>query len=329
MSTANATSDKLAPERWLRGWHAGWERFWFTPSPPHTLALLRILAGGMLLYTHLVWTIDFSAFFGPTAWVNNSTARLMNQSVDGTNFAFSHLWQTESLPLLWTMHVLALLVFAALFVGFYTRVSSVLACILTLSYCHRLAGTLFGLDQVNALFATYLMLGRCGDVWSVDHWLATRRSAGQTPVIENSVGTTIAIRLIQLHLCVIYIFGGLTKLRGDLWWDGSALWFAFASYEYQSLDMTWMVRWPALIAAVAHATIIWEVFYPAFAFNRQTRPIAIGMAILVHGGIAIALGMKTFGLAMIFANLSFLYPSESAWLVGKVVSLLRLPSGVK
>lgn len=40
----------------------------------------------------------------------------------------------------------------------------------------------------------------------------------------------------------------------------------------------------------------------------MTRPVFLALAVLVHGGIALALGMKTFGLAMIIGNLAFLYP---------------------
>ena len=32
----------------------GWNRFWFTPTDPATLGLIRILAGSMLFYTHLI-----------------------------------------------------------------------------------------------------------------------------------------------------------------------------------------------------------------------------------------------------------------------------------
>jgi hypothetical protein len=109
-------------------------------------------------------------------------------------------------------------------------------------------------------------------------------------------------------MCVIYLFGGIGKARGELWWDGSALWYAFAIKEYQSLDMLWTVRFPAVVALLTHLTVLWELSYAFLVWPKLTRPFMIGMAILVHAGIAIALGMKTFGLAMIIANLAFIYP---------------------
>ena len=62
-----------------------------------------------------------------------------------------------------------------------------------------------------------------------------------------SVTANLAIRLIQIHMCVIYLFAGTGKLMGEAWWDGTAMWMALANLEYQSLDMTWLAGWPLLI----------------------------------------------------------------------------------
>ena len=78
------------------------------------------------------------------------------------------------------------------------------------------------------------------------------------PTANTSVRTNIAIRLIQLHLCVIYLFGGIGKMRGGTWWDGSAIWFAVGNLEYQSLDMTWIAQHSFLMNALAYITVFWE-----------------------------------------------------------------------
>lgn len=284
----------------------GWDRFWFTPALPHTLALLRILGGAMLLYTHAVWTIELNAFLGPHSWLSADTVALINRGANARNYAWSYLYWIDSPALLWTLHIAGLLVFTMLTVGLFTRISAILAWVITMSYCHRLTGTLFGLDQINAFIATYLILGDSGGVWSVDCWLAGRQQ--RVVPIRATVGTNIAIRLLQLHMCVIYLFGGIGKMRGPMWWDGSALWFAFASLEYQSLDMTWMVKHRWLLALLTHLTVLWETFYCFLIWPKLTRPICLAMAVAVHLGIAVCLGMKTFGLAMIIANLAFVYP---------------------
>jgi Vitamin K-dependent gamma-carboxylase len=306
----------LAPiTSWPRDVVRGWDRFWFTPSPPHTLAAIRILGGAMLLYTHAVWTINLDAFLGPHSWLTSETVSLMNRGPDDANYALSYLYWVRSPTALWMLHFAALAVIAMLIVGLFTRATSVLVWIITLSYCHRLTGTLFGLDQINAFIATYLMFGDSGGVWSLDRWLAAHR--GLESPVRSTIGTNIAIRLLQLHMCVIYLFGGIGKMRGEMWWDGSALWFAFANLEYQSLDMTWMVKHRWLLALLTHVTVFWETFYCFFVWPKLTRPICLTLAVLVHLGIAVCLGMKTFGLVMIIGNIAFVYPETVRHVVSR------------
>ena len=140
------------------------------------------------------------------------------------------------------------------------------------------------------------------------------------------MGTNIAIRLLQLHMCVIYLFGGIGKMRGDTWWDGSALWFAFASLEYQSLDMTWTVKHRWLLALLTHVTVFWETFYCFLVWPKLTRPICLLMAVAVHLGIAVCLGMKTFGLVMIIGNMAFLYPETVRDVVGWLLPRAAKPA---
>ncbi len=311
-----------AVRQWGQSVASAWDRFWFTPDQPYTLALIRILGGAMLFYTHLVWTLRLTDFLGPTGFLPPETVALLNQpQAAAPIFAWSYLAAVQSPALIWTLHIVALVVLAMLTVGLWSRVTSVLAFIIAVSYCHRLTGSLFGLDQINVFIAMYLMLGSSGEVWSVDRWLALRRHGSELLPIRPAIGTNIGIRLLQLHMCVIYLFGGIGKMRGEWWWDGSAVWLAVGNYEYQSLDMTWLGHSPWLIALLAHVTVFWETFYCFFVWPKLTRPICLALAVAVHGGIALFLGMPTFGIAMIIGNLAFVPPQ----IVRGVVTWLARP----
>ncbi len=291
-------------------WRA-WNQFWFTPTDPATLSLLRVLAGALLFYTHLIWSLDLSAFLGPEGWL---PVEYLRGEVQGQQWSvWSVFFWIKSTWLLWCVHVFALLVFFCLMIGLFSRSAAVLAFLLAVSYAQRISpGAFFGLDKVNVMFAMYLMLGHCGARYSVDRLLRLRR--GEQASVVYSTSANIAIRLIQIHLCIIYLFSGLAKLGGENWQAGTALWWAVANLEYQSLDMTWLAGWPVLVALLTHLTLFWELFYCCLVWNRFTRPLVLWTAIFVHGGIALAMGLMTFGLAMIFANLSFLSPATvRAW----------------
>lgn len=293
----------------------GWDQFWFAESQPHTLAAVRILAGAMLFYTHFIWTWGLDEFLGPQGWV---PPRMMRELVaERGTYAWSHLWWIESPGLLWAVHLAALLTFALLTVGYFTRIAAVFAWLFTLAYCHRMHGTLFGLDQVNVMLSMYLMLGPCGDVYSIDAWLLRRRGK-QPPEPLPSRWVTVAIRLMQVHLCIVYLFGGVNKMKGATWWNGLAFWYSIANYEYQSVDMTWMATMPVWINVLTHITLFWETFYCALIWPRVTRPLMLAIAVAVHGGIAVFLGMPTFGTAMLIANLAFVEPQTVRAVVNRL-----------
>jgi hypothetical protein len=135
-----------------------------------------------------------------------------------------------------------------------------------------------------------------------------RRRANEAFPVPRSWTANLAIRLIQIHMCIIYLFAGTAKLTGLAWWDGTALWMAFGNMEYQSMDMTWMANHPILINVLTHVTLFWELSYWALVWPRLTRPVVLLLAIPLHLGIAICLGMITFGLIMLVGNMAFLPP---------------------
>lgn len=159
------------------------------------------------------------------------------------------------------------------------------------------------------MLATYLMVGPCGDAFSLDRWLAARRAGeGALPPASPSTGANLAIRLIQINMCIIYFFAGLSKIQGNSWWYGDALWGAFANLEYQSLDMTWMHNWPYTVAIMTQTTVYWEMFFPVLIWPRLLRPIYLLIALPLHLGIGLCLGMWTFGLVMLIGCALFISP---------------------
>lgn len=292
---------------------AGWNRFWFSPADPATLGLIRILAGAMLLYTHLVWTLGLTDFFGADAWVSPRAATFALP--DQGKFAWSYFWLIGSPAMIWTAHLAALVIFTLLMLGLFSRTISVLAYLASVAYVNRVPGALFGLDQINCLLAMYLMIGPSGAAYSLDRLRAERATDGSRPIAAPSISANLATRLIQVHMCVIYFFAAMGKLRGDSWWAGDAMWLSVANLEYQSWDVTWLANWPLISALTTQVTVYWELFFCVLIWPRLTRPIMLALAVPVHLGIAVFMGMITFGLIMLVGCLSFVPP----WLVRQAI----------
>ncbi|MFN8707333.1 MAG: hypothetical protein ACK526_10765 [Planctomyces sp.] len=309
----------LAPIRMLA---AGWNRFFYTPADPAVLSFIRVLAGGMLFYTHIVWGIDLPALFGSQGWNGPDAVAVVTEG----RLAPSFWWYVPDNMLL-PVHCLCLSIIFLYWIGFATRITSVLSMAITISYSYRAHMANFGLDQINAILTLYMCIGCSGAALSVDRWLAVRKArrraeaAGQAftiPPLKKSITANLAIRLIQLHFCVIYIYAGLSKLQGDAWWSGESVWLAFANLEYQSVDMTWIAWYPWISDIFTHGTIIWEVSFPFAIWVRPLRPYVLFVGFLLHAGIGGMMGLWTFGIIMIFGHVAFWQNEEVRRLLSRI-----------
>lgn len=288
---------------------ARWKEFWFKPEDPFTLGIMRILTGWMLAYTLLVWGLDLDAFFSSNGLQPLSTIREFH----GQDYVFSFLFYVPD-NWLHAVHWTAFAIAVLFCCGVFTRLTSILGFLITISYSHRVPVANFGLDQILGLLCLYLAIGPSGAALSVDQWFRKRRvlQAGRLPQPTVKLESCrMVLRLIQIHLCIIYFWAGFAKLKGESWWTGEALWQVMANQEYQTLDLTWMAWVPWLPYLIAHVTVAWEVFFCVLIWNRHIRPVMLAIGTGMHFGIGAFLGMWTFGLIMTYAYFSF--SSPEAW----------------
>ncbi len=288
----------------LIGLHAaatGWDRFWFSSASPRLLGIMRILVGAMLTYTHLVWSLALPTFFGNDGVLPPKYAGMLYGDSAGL---WTHFAWIQTPWAMWLFHLCAILTMLLFTLGLWTRGTAILSFLFMVSYAHRATGALFGLDQINGFLTLYLAIGPSGAAYSVDQWLRRKRSLPDSA--RPSVMANIALRLIQVHLCVVYLFAGCAKLQGASWWNGEAIWGAIGSLDYQTVDLTWLAHAMWLVNLVTIVSLAWEVSYPFLIWNRHARPFYLALAVLVHLGIGLCMGMLTFGAIMIIANMAFL-----------------------
>ncbi len=278
----------------------GWNTFWHTPADPIVLGLIRVCTGLMVLYTHAVWGLALKDFLGPYGWVSPELAH----SVSGGQYAYS-FWNIVPDAWMWPVFALTMIVFTAFTVGFCTRISAILSFIAILSYVLRVPEALFGLDKLEVILVFYLAIGDSGKALSVDRLLRRRR---QGPAWTPSAGANLGIRLIQVHMCMIYFFAGISKLRGPAWWTGNAMWLALANSEYRTIDVDWLAWHPWMLNSLCHLTIAWELSFCVLIWHRMWRPLVLLTSVFLHAGIGECLGLWTFSLIMLIGCMSFLPP---------------------
>ncbi len=159
----------------------------------------------------------------------------------------------------------------------------------------------YGVDNFMTIGLFYLMLSPLPDRYSLDWRL--RKSRSRDPHLLG-----FWHRVLQLHLCVIYFFSGLTKCLGSGWWDGSNIWRALIRPPFNIIDPEILVRWKYLFPVAGIFICLLEIGYPFFIWNGKTRKIWLICICAMHAGIGLTMGMYLFGLIMIVINVAAFGP---------------------
>jgi hypothetical protein len=301
-----------------RSFGQAWNRFWFTPRDPLVLSVIRVAAGLVALYLVASYSPDLGRFFGPGGLLPVETVEALQRPDPETmprRWRFSYLDYMQSGSDLWLAHVAGLAVLGLYTVGFWTRISSCLALVVVLSYVHRGPVLTGEVEPVLALVMFYLCLAPSGRYLSVDAWLARRRAANiprteSAPAGASNLSTaaTIATRLMQVHLSLLYAGMALGKLAGDAWWSGAAVWWLIARPEQRLVDLTWLADHPFVVNAWTHAIVVFELTFAVLIWNRLARPLLLWLAAAMWILLVPITGLAAFALLMLAANLSFVPP---------------------
>jgi hypothetical protein len=288
---------------------AGWNKFWFEPRDVATVALMRMLTGAMALYFVASFTPDLVEWFGTDGLLTISLA----EQFSGDAARWSFFYYLESPTDLWIAHVASLAVIVLYTVGAFSRVTSVLATIAVLSCIHRAPAVMSQFEPILTLTMVYLCIAPTGGRWSVDAWRARRKAEdADRPLKLNTTSTaaTVASRLIQVHLCTVFVMMALAKVYGDVWWSGEAVWWLIARPESRLIDLSGLLTDHEYIRNFwTHSIILFEFIFPVLVWNQLARPAMLAMAVLHLAMLAVITALVPFCATMLIASVAFVDPA--------------------
>ncbi|GGJ68390.1 HTTM domain-containing protein [Deinococcus aquiradiocola] len=131
----------------------------------------------------------------------------------------------------------------------------------------------------------------------------------------------LAVYAIVLQVIVVYFTAGTSKLMGDAWIQGSAM-YTIAQLQWFSLPLFAALFRNAYVSALAcYTTIGYQVGFPFIIFTRFKLP-AIALGIGLHLGILFMMGLVTFSSIMIACELILISDAEYAR-IGQALSTVR------
>ncbi len=282
------------------------------PASPTPLSVLRIGVAAVLLYQATALCSSVSALFGPNGFIEWGAVRSPGAfPMDfGGPFHLSKLAGLAEIvgvssqtvvQIVFGLYVASLI---AMFAGFFTRTSTATVFLMHLMLTSTAVATTYGVDQFARIALFYCVCFPTGARYSFD-------ASGKDPSKQTLVSARIGIRMLQLHIALMYLATGLHKASGPQWWDGEAIWRAITLPQLATVDLTWMSAYPDLLIMIGWSTLAIEIGYVAFVWHRRTRPLIVGSIIGMHVGIALILGLVSFAMIMIVLNIAaFLIPAD-------------------
>jgi HTTM domain len=289
----------------LRQWWKGLLHFLFPPETDKWLAVLRIGLGLQVTVYALFLKSDWHYLFAGTG--KGLVSRELGEAIISFESPFIpklgwlvalggyvNIGEETVLSVAWACLLVA---GCCLLLGLFCRAAAIIAWFLHL--CAAQSGGLlaYGADNFMTMGLFYLMLSPVPDRFSLDHRLVKTK-----PKDPQLLG--FWRRVLQVHLCFVYFFGGVGKALGSGWWDGSNLWRSLTRPPFDIVSPDILIRLKYLLPILGISIVLIELGYVFFIWMKKTRLIWLVCVVGMHIAIAVTMGMYLFALVMIVLNLA-------------------------
>lgn len=289
------------------------ERLITAASTPRFLigaSIFRIAAGFIVLYQYLLNYHHRHFLFGPNA-VHDYGGFVELILASGS---FS-LYALSSSPIFFEAIYHAGIAVTVLWVfGWHTRTMTVLTYLFLWSMHERNPFLWDGGDNIFRIIIIFAMFANLGAYFSLDaERKATQggQGTGYWQLVEAMFHNG-AILAFALQLGIMYGCAGLYKVQGEVWQNGTALYYVMRTADYTwpgYSELIYQNLW--LVHGLTYATVAFQVSFPFMLFmNKYTRRLALFSSLCFHTGIALFMGLVTFSAYMLVVELSFITDEE-------------------
>lgn len=297
-------------------WIMTWENFWFSPVPLLNLSLMRFVMIGMMFGMYLFRLENIDLFDERSFIPRESALKLM-----GDFYQSPVQWFFWPDSLAFVAHIVFVILLFLFWIGLGGRAIAWLVFIFQLGFLQRNYAISFGADVVSTVFLFYFVFAESTAHLSVKSFFS---KASKPKWFSTDLLTPVMYRMMQIHISVIYAYTGFEKLKGQTWWDGTALWPVLANPQMVVTNLEFVRHIPWLIPFITFTTIVFEIYFPAAMLSKKTRSAWLWMGVSFHLGIAILVWLFPFSLIMMSTYFLFIDPEYLKKLYSQGLKFLRL-----
>lgn len=268
----------------------GWNRFWFEADGRAQIRVFRLGLGLLLFACYAIRSFDLELYYGE----NGIMPLAVLHEISQMDYRWSLFRIFPDMGAVWAGNIVFLA--SLLGVAFLKRprLAVVVAWALHVSFVHRNLSINYGVDMISCFYFFFLLFA--------DY----RGDRNYRPGDLRATLGSMAYRLCQIQVCIIYGYSGLKKLKGHTWWNGEAIWNSLAQTQLARWDFSWMAHFPLVLAAATFLTLAWEIYFPALIWIKPIRIPLLIVGVLLHLGIALGLSLPFFGILMTLTYVFFL-----------------------
>lgn len=283
---------------------------WLHDSRPvHAMVAGRIIFGGVLFLCYVVRLPDAAMLYGAEGLAGPTFIQQLVPSATIFQALYDALgldWPAPGRVTLSVLYAVALACALCFAVGYRTRTTGWIVWLIHLYfYKLRLPLAYWGWPALMQGFMMYVLLSRAGNFFSLDAWLA-RRKTGRPPVpVAEWMAPAWPMRLLQVHLCAMYATVGWSRIDSSGWLAGHTVFEAVTTALHSKLVIDWSPFKPILKAAT------WSVYglEPAAAILLWVPRVGVLFAyalLAMHAGLELTTNVGWWGFTATPGLLAFL-----------------------
>lgn len=161
----------------------------------------------------------------------------------------------------------------------------------------------YGVETFIHLLLFYFIFMPLDSRYSMINLLQRPKDNGVKRRHHQQVIARITLRVLQLHLCMVYLNAGLSIMLVLEWRNGEALFQLLNSFPFRFVNAEWLVNHPFLFTIAGWMVIGLETTYCFLVWLRSTRRFMISCILLMHLCIGLLLGLHLFAAIMLLLNI--------------------------